>query len=266
MRTTLKAVSLATVLVVALGCQPPPRELCSRTSTATDTRFAAQWGGTGDAPAGSQITTQNGHDFLAIDAQCRYWVQRHPDQPTHTGTLSATEVEELSEALMLDQWSSLVGDHLLGGCHDGAWGRFRFGALEATATGCPPSGPEHRIMELRSEVWAAIERLYPQGQPVEGPVRFLLYERDTSASAFAVWPLETPAAELAVAPEDASSASGLLAEGTDAEALRTLAARARAGAFGDNLDGSIPIEEEGRAYRLYVRDTVPFEDAQGRWE
>jgi len=82
------------------------------------------------------------------------------------------------------------------------------------------------------------------------------------------WPLPTPASELSVEWIDAlelrEHTPRSIAEGEDARKLRELRRQWLEGDY-SLLGGFVPVEEEGRYYMVFLRDTIPLEDENGLW-
>lgn len=270
----LLGVTLAGVLVGCARGPADPRLLCDGSE---GPRFQAQYGGSGQVLPGSQVLSENGHDFLVIDGQCHFWVQQEAFGDVRTGTLGDAEAARLVGDLRLEEWQGIAGRYQNSLC-DGPWGLYRFDSYRVSVLPtCNGADSTKRVEWVRQAVRSAIESLHAAGTPAEGPVRYVLVsdpgeEFPPGSEAYRnapLWPLETAAASLAISPMAAneySAGQSRLSSGMDATRLRAIAVSYRGGEIGRTYYGFIPIKDgEGRSYRFFVRDAIPLENDQGLW-
>lgn len=130
-------------------------------------------------------------------------------------------------------------------------------------------------MELAESITASLKELSSSGAPWTGDARYVVVEEDRPIPPgylgyrnAAPWPLAEAVADVAIGAAEAETYEAVvshLVTAADAEALRSLRSRFLAGEVGFEAERFIPIETaDGARYRLYVRDAIDLEDAQGR--
>lgn len=225
---------------------------------------------------GIDLIHENGYGFLVVDGQCRAWLKRRPIDPVRAGVLDSSAADELARTMRVGEWGSLAGSYCTVQV-DGAGRKelhARLGDQELIVDrSCDESDPE------RGKVahWAlaatslAIAQLWNGLSEIDGPVRFMVIRENdpTLTGNFDTtleWPLPTPASELSVELLDAlelrEHTPRLIAEGEDARKLRELRRQWLKGDY-SVLGGFVPVEEEGRYYMVFLRDTIPLEDENG---
>jgi len=220
-------------------------------------RFAVQSGG-GNVSGIPSLVLETGFSFLLIDGRCRYYAMTAPDQEIRTGTLTATDAQNLSVDFLLGRWQGL--EHSGFGCPDAGTQSFAFGhdRAESSCTTTP--------LTTALEDWLA--RLYDAGSPVSADVRYGVIGASDQA-----WPQNNPQSALAYPFEDPapivtepfSKMKPQLASGADATTLRELRASYQSGPKPVPAPSySIPVKVEATGaepmyYDLVIRDTVPFE-------
>jgi hypothetical protein len=262
-------------------------KLCDREPGIT---FAAVIGpGTEIQSAGSYFMTENGTLFLAVEGDCRFWVQPGRFDPAFTGILGDAEIARLIELFQLESWQGSVSASIGGAGTPNTW--LILGRVDPRPA-CVPAGPSVECSELPWRTSAgiehsmvlqglrlAVEELRAVGTPVGGDLRYLLTAGQQSLpehdwSKPGAWPLGDPDDHVFPQPgEDDAYRPGLsrLASGDDARALRELWQRLLAYEIsgrdpdrGPSSAAAIPIEHDGMRYELFVRDSLPIEDAMGR--
>ncbi len=172
-----------------------------------DLRFEAQRRGTGEQPVGGHFLGGNGHDFLVVHADCRFWVQESPQAGVQQGTLTAEAAGRLSERLRLAAWQEYVGHYTIGAC-DGPASAVSFGGQVITVSPvCHAEDTSERVIPILEAVRAAIEELSAVGAAVDRARYQLVAEGSfdeggltSSAPAYTRaprWPLSAPASEVA---------------------------------------------------------------------
>lgn len=280
--------ALITALVIFGGCasrvcelepQQPPAPSGVRNALcdgSDERRFLAQFAGSGATGPGSAVLTENGYDFLVVDGKCHFWVQREAFGEVREGYLDEAQANEVLSSLQLDSWPTLAGRYASSLC-DGPAHRYRYGMAEISilpvCNGQPGDAP---VAWLRPAVRDLIVMLYSAGTQARDGVRYTLVVNDeveypSTSEAFRnapAWPLNTPASELAISSEAASSqrpGEARPASGAEAQCLQGLARAFREGTIGSPIAGFAPTVSGGRAFRVFIRDSVPFEDASGLW-
>ena len=281
--------SFIVAMVLFLGCTDgvceraapsPPTPSGARNALcdgSDERRLLAQYGGSGAIMAGSTVLTENGYDFLVVDGHCHFWVQRDGFfGDVREGYLDEAQANHVLSTLRLDSWSNLAGGYTSSLC-DGPGQRYRYGAAEISIVSrCGAQPGDEPVSWLRPAPRELLVNLHSVGTPARDGVRYTLVENDELQSpstddAFRnapAWPLPAPASELAISAEAAASqrpGESRAATGKDAQCLQGLAEAFREGTIGSRIAGFAPTISGGRAFRLFVRDSVPFEDASGLW-
>jgi len=232
----------------------------------------------GQIALGDRVLAELGARYVVVDPSCRFVVynSREARGGAVSGWLSDEQAQELASFLSLHEWSGLDSEYGWSVC-DGAVNRFVWGGRsvdlipfcpESPIPGPPPSF-RHDLQGLAAQL---VSSLGPLGEPVAGPVRYLLFRGNHSTNADSqyvgapAWPLDTPPDSVAITREEAMSeeASVQTASGEDAELLRSLRAAFLNGEFGVSYGAYVPIEQpDGQRFDLYVRDVVEFETPDG---
>lgn len=249
-----------------------PRALCGGEARVTFTyvRVAAL---ARHAP-GSQVIWENGTTYLYIDGQCRYWVFGNSrgvneTDETRTGTLAAADARRLAQEIKYADWPTLKGEWR-GMLHDATPDVFTDGTNTISCEAkCSFAGPPPAVRELYTVIDGWLDLLNAAGQPMTGPVRLAVVNLEDSYPGwphkFADWPLSDPMAGYVVPYTITRPGTSKRVEAPGAALLRDLRARQRMRAFSPAGTGSfIPVRERnGPLHGLYLRDVLPFENAQG---
>lgn len=255
-----------------------PRRLCDGSS---GVRFAFQlMPGLGNRGEGVTLLVQNGHNYLFVDGQCRYWVygtstMLNSWQESRTGTLDESDEAALAAAVSFSHWTSAQGFYP--NC-DGAfmvfWGD---SVVRVLAQGCG-SAPSGAYTEIRGEAKAAgewIDMLWSRGKAVDGPVRLRVVRQPPDATDLyvvqtAAWPLAVSVESLAIELIDdlalgIDDPGYMLNDGDKIAILRGYRDSLLAGQYfkHDWASAWIPIESKGKSFHLYFRDVLPIEDPNG---
>lgn len=235
-------------------------------------------------PASNVITDQwvlweNGGRFLFVDGHCRFWVSG-PDNPSqleryHSGVLSDLDRSALEGSFFWGRWAE---KGLLGSWAKGQ-GQFDFASKVFQSpegqvgcdSGCGAESNPVEILQMRNAEQVQVERLWQAGAPYDSSLRIQVNLYATAGLVpNAIWPLSWSLAEVVHTPEDASEAepgSGILIDDPEeVAALREI---------WDDYDSimpetwktyGIPFEDPqvpGVVFSVFVRDTLPFEEANG---
>jgi hypothetical protein len=190
------------------------------------------------------------------------------------GQMSSEAEASLIADVRLSEWPTLHGDYVLNACDGtGAWFRFADEQIRITAL-CNNTDTSESVLWLRDVVKNHLTALWDGGAAVTGPARYVLVSDPGSiwsssvTDSAAVWPLGIPASSAAISLDDASAyepgTSKLASAGADADALRVIR-RNFVGAGKLPLTGGfLPVlGDDGAHYQLFVRDSIPLEDASG---
>ncbi len=233
---------------------------------------------------GSGVAFENGTSFLLVRGDCRFWVYSGIFQPTRSGELTAAQRDRLIDALRLDRWADYMGDYTRGPAFDypNQFVAFGVDAIDAPCSASKSGGrgcirlssggtdTTANVAWLEPSLRQQITQLEAEGTPVSGAIRYVLAEqRSNGSSAWsrpAMWPLGDPAT-VALTEIDAMAyraGESTLATGADAEALRSIWSRYLSGEVGDRtMYEIIPVVSGSATYHLFVRDSLPLEDARG---
>jgi hypothetical protein len=248
-------------------------ELCDGSNAV---RFAYQQAeGQGQLSEGTGLLFENGSSFMLVNGSCEFWVGVGVSsfEDYHMGILDHTQARGLIEATRLGEWRG-VNDLIFDGtAFDAGTMRFWDGeswvALSAYET--PGDAPDvvRALWSFRSN---SLLSFWESGKPVDGPVRYRVFERDGIAVPTATWPLETPidlvtedALALAINDFGKGRLVGDEAELAKLRELRRSYATERPYGFPQTY-GYLPIGDGSLSkpsHWLFVRDTTPFEGDDG---
>ena len=245
----------------------PSIELCNGTS---ELRLVMHYKGSFYPNLTSAVLWENGGSTLLLDGNCNVYLQKSIWYPIHTRILSATEEQQLIEELQISKWPKLVGIYV--NCwdcmHVEAWADgYLISVIGGAAVTTEPSIDIHMLgYNYRFGH-------YDEGEPVTGAVRYTLFLEPNGMKDSAYyrgakpWPFGDPQPFVSTLGDQ----KVFVAEGTEAEILRDLWNKALSGEIsryvGSNSEvpAFIPfVQPDGTQYGLFVRDTTPFEDENGR--
>jgi hypothetical protein len=264
---------LGAILVVMIGCEserPGPIEpICDPAEmdagrVAVESRIDPT-----RVARGSAVVYDNGAYYLFVDAQCHYWVN-NPSQvwdPTHTGVLDGDAAKQVGEELHFSAWSDLRGtwSDPAGGVFDASILVFDNSQQAVIcAELCGASDVPLVVKAMRDASPVIVQELWNRGEPAVSAVRAVATLGESSPGIpYVDWPLARPISDF-VRTGDVGFGEGTLED--DADSVRTLKelrasfVRGDHGYFGFDM---LPIKANGAYYQLYLRDTLPFEDAAG---
>ena len=282
-RATLVVLAIASLLDACadhVGTEPEV-PLCDGTSSV---RLLAQvLVSEGQLLPGYALPYENGAAYLLVEGTCHYWsFVAGPWSSVREGVLSEATARSLSRSLDYSEWQRFQGvwSPTLG-ASDAPAVVFRGSPLDGgtvVCTGlCGSAGSQvpglsDAMVRAFSNLEPEMERLWDAGRDVTGPARYLLVSEpgghplDPSLR----WPEQMgDAASIALSYVDAFTLQFFdprtrIVDGAGAEALRAL----RRTRFEDPLYRNfawIPVRDTADAgYWLFVRDTIPQENADGR--
>ena len=226
----------------------------------------------GRVSAGAQVLWDNGAGFLYVTGDCRYWVydinRGGTWHPFRTGTLSPVQAATLYNSLGIAGWNRIVG-RWVGSVFDGSTLLFTRGPLTiACERNCDAPGTPPEVQALARQLPGVLTELARDAEPVTGPMRYVVVrpENPSLRDVFVLSPLALRLNEVAISDAEAArlqyGQGRLLDNPTDVSALRAL--RNLEGVRTDRTPyGYLAVTEDGVRYKIYPRDTLPFEDEQG---
>lgn len=275
--TTVLAILLASALASCgdetteptVAAEAMPISVCGEEGVG----FLARSSSHGLIPFGARVMSELG-SFVAIDPACGFAMPLG-DGVMLGGTLTDAQAEELSRFLALEEWETLKPEYS-GWCasHLGPTS-FRWGERSLELQPCsrlepPPVDFRHDLLELRG---ALLERLEPWGQPLDGPVRYVLvdnseaHDREGSDRSFRdapVWPLGDPDAVAVMETYDGPPPEVHVASGGEAMLLRAIRDAWVAEEIGWPYTSFVPVVgPDGRRYELYARDVASDFEVEG---
>lgn len=215
---------------------------------------------------------ENGSSFLYVDGECHFWVQAGDLwNETREGVLTPKEEESLIEVLHFGEWGELAGAwHNSSAVFDADATVFYDQRNRIACSGdCDGSETPDAVHEMTKEYPATLLNLWERGTPTHGAFRATAVVIDPPDNYSEVpdfaWPLSREISQFAVSELEATAlgygAGVLLDEETDR--LRDLRESYRSSPVRRAVD-HLPVKDaEGVRYRLYLRDTLPFEDESG---
>jgi len=234
----------------------------------------------GDELRGSLVRVELGYPFVAIDGTCSYWIGGgweedffSRDRPLRTGQLAATDVATIEQLVPLADIAPL------GDCPPPPSNLFDYSfRVLRTATkdvSCFTGAPTLTAGTRFESAWMPLEaiaaRMWNDGTPVNGAIHV---SAATAADGAAktppyAWPIAAPLASFVLADSDLFKigVSHLVDDPTTASQLRALRDRylsdraAQPGLY-TSWDGLMATDQSTTA-NVYMRDAIPYEDAQG---
>lgn len=186
---------------------------------------------------------------------------------TRSGVLDADTAADLGARLHFGAWPDLAG----------TWSDPRGGVFDApvlifddstAAVVCldlcdHPDVPA-AVKAMRDELSVVTKELWERGSPVASSVRAIAVRNDPASHVpWVDWPLTRPISDF-VRSGSIEYGEGVLEEDTTSvQALEELRASFLRGDHGQFFWNMLPVESDGAYYRLYLRDTLPFEDERG---
>ncbi|MCL2825530.1 MAG: hypothetical protein FWD57_16175, partial [Polyangiaceae bacterium] len=233
-----------------------PKGLCEFGSGETHIRFAAKFyeGSWCDEDhIRTTVIDDAGYRFLAVDAECRYWVKVRSYGDTRTGVLTAGQVEALYKDFRLADWSEYVGEYVAGICDNWVDWVYQYGGdiVSIGSYGMCGGTSNDQSVQWILQVNLPTYELHSAGTPLDGPVRYKLVkvfpgsagDEDQFRNA-PLWPLSTSVAKLAGEMDSKSR----VAEDSDAAALRVIADSYRKGEIGESCRKFAPVVDENGVY------------------
>jgi len=245
-------------------------------------RLSVAYVGGGQVVPGSGVRVENGYALFAVDGTCSYWLAGgwtddalSGDLPVRTGKLSDTDARVIEDALPLGDIAALGA-----GCSPSSIPDAQSRTLR-TATGSVTCGQfaTSTAAGMRLEAaWMTVQTiartLWQSGTPMDGALHVSavgpasLPPTPSSPPAYA-WPIAVPLSSFVLDSSDWSSSgvSRLVDDPGSARQLRTmrdqyLADRTAQPGLYSNWDGLIATDQSTMAI-VYMRDAIPYEDAQG---
>jgi hypothetical protein len=213
---------------------------------------------------------ENGAYYLFVDGQCNYWVSNPSEvwDATRSGVLDVESAAELGKRLHFDAWPELHGTWAdpTGGVFDAPVLVFDdAGSAVVCAELCNASDVPSAVKAMRDASPQVAQELWDAGTPIESPVRAIAVVGEFAAQIpYVDWPLARPISDFVRTDDHIGFGLGTLEDNVaSVQALKELRASFLRGDHGVFFWNQLPIKSNGSYYSLYLRDTLPFEDAQG---
>lgn len=213
-----------TVDVTSSDAPPEPLELCDGSN---DVRFLMTNAG-GFVDIGYDFYGTYGHQFLAIDGTCHFYVLTYAGQAVREGQLTPEQATQLSEDLVfgrLGDYSDMVAEVCPDGTITTLWD-----PSGKTECGCICDAPEQPAewIQAIAKVREWVPVLYAAGEPYAGPLHrvYRATDPETPVSETAVrWPLSgEPTDIMAVDDYDFPAAARVVEMEEDRRLLREMRA------------------------------------------
>ena len=237
---------------------------------------------------GRALMSEHGSSFFIVDGSCHYFAQFGQLARVVSGALTPQDVQVLRQSFQLERFQELTGDYGSSAADAGSF-EYALGRGGFT-TPCAPFGeyggcigrgstvPREEVAALAPAFYDTLLHYSEIGAPYDGAVRYLLMPHDGSTNDPRLWgnPASWPLGEAgAIAWERVRAASygpvmSDSATGTDADALRDLWQRFLDYEVSGRYPNApaaqsdyLPIRQGGVHYRLFIRDSLPYEDPRG---
>lgn len=258
------------VLLLVIGCdtdEPKPLKPLCDPANPTAGRVAVENQATRVEP-GHVVLFDNGL-YLFVDGQCHYWVSNPNDvwQETRTGVLDAETATRLGDRLRFNAWDDLNGvwSNSNGGVPDS--GDFIFDDTEHAVICrdlCDSPDVPAAVKTMRDAFSVVAGELWDRGSAVVSNVRAIAVTSEPSPGRPVVeWPLTRPITDFVVAAPPGYGQGILETDVASVQALKELRASFLRGDHGAFYWNALPVMSNGSYYLVYLRDTLPFEDANG---
>jgi len=197
------------------------------------------------------FTNPNGHTFLFIDGQCRYYASTSYVQGIATGTLDGTQADNIALGIHWDSMQELAADHDSNSCPDAGVAVLWAPGYSAGCTcGCNPTPVGAQLTEALAYIDGLVQMM-AAGTPLDTPISAMAYEREPATGTEKAWPLDRSIAAIPGLIQDINTdgleAPVLFDDPAEVAALRVL----REPPF------ALQARDQGVAYDLYMRDELP---------
>jgi hypothetical protein len=258
----MKRAALALLGLAGCADEPPP-VVCDGSSTI---RLAVQVLGGGTIEGGESVLHENGTASFFLDGRCEYYVRWGDNLRSDVRTGVLLDTDRLARGLQLaaieDHEGGYSGDWL-----DGSGPRISFdGHAVSCGSGCEGGNVPGWLEDVNDFVHDEFPAIYEASAAPDLPQRLVLVDQEGQVGRGSFpWPAAVDPATLAITELEASTlgfGESTLAVGADGSALRELRRF-----VGDGGAPSIYIaptqDQQPPDYRLYVRDSIPWEDENG---
>jgi hypothetical protein len=227
----------------------PPEPICDGSETMRLWMTGDNW----SVDPGHGFKSPYGSVFVLVDGKCRFYGGTHGSLEIRTGTLTATQAEELSAAIgysSIEAWSKTPPVNT---CSDGGGAALvRPGFTASCICDCNPAdGPAGKNAAIRQiSKWATA--LEQQGTPISGDVSAVAQARTSDAPQTTVaWPLSRPMSTIdgLIQAGPYAPAGARFTDEKECAALRALRAQPR--------QTSLTVTDAGMTYDLIIRDELP---------
>ena len=261
---------MVTFLLTACGAAPPePKPLCAGTAgahprVALEARAPVERLGRGLA-----LLFDNGGPYVFVDAGCTFWVS-NPAQvwdETRSGELDEETALRLGMTLHVDAWPRLGATWTDPGGRVFDAPTLVFDDAEHAVVCvdfCDAPGVPKEVKEMRDAMAGVAQELWDAGSPTDSSLRALAIPTERFQGVpFVAWPLGRPISDFVRAGDVGFGEGTLEEDAASVKALKELRASFLRGDHGAFVWNMLPVESGGAYYQLYMRDTLPFEDARG---
>ncbi len=219
---------------------------------------------------------ENGRVFFYLDGQCRAWARLPVDTPNYpaiwspvrTKQFTFQEARDLLVATSWKKWGRLNG-RTFSTEGSNVEARFFHRDVNFTLNGYDDQHGRPDLREIRAAVLEATRDVAANGEDVRGDIRALVRRGDFLQDKYPAFPDRRTWPTAAVTPAQIAAhttgydagctGQSTLLTGLDAQKFWGFADAYR-NAQGYPLATYLPVEHEDEAYRLWIREALPFED------
>lgn len=248
-------------LVLALAACGGGEDAVTVCDGSADLRLAIRYlHGAAFAP-GERVLYQNGESYLFVDGTCTYHVKtggRWEDVVRGTAD-DAVLVDDLELAELPTRAGAYTGE-----LDDAPILQLAFAGDTITCDGgCRGDLVPDWLISLNAHVAALLTSLRAEGFTQTFPQRLLVIDQAVPPTPAFLWPASFAPDTIAILPADDTTPPTLVDAQADAAALRELRRAVRDAQFPPAAAYITTDAAEPPAYAAFLRDVVPFEDADG---
>jgi len=202
-----------------------------------------------------EFTNPNGHAFVFVDGQCRYYASADYRQGIGTGMLDAGEMTDaIALAIHWDSIAEMAADEDTESCPDaGETSIWAPGYHASCSCGCNETAAGAKKSDALTFIYGLLSML-SQGGPLETPVGAVAIDRGPATGTEMPWPLDRPMTDIPGLVQDlymnALDTPARFDSAADVATLRD---------FRDGVGpgSTLQVSDDGVAYDLFLRDELP---------